>query len=100
MTNAKYDKRMGDNSLPQQALKYKPTGRRHRGDRKYDGRTKLFSKDRNRLNSLNLTEVKKKKKKKREEEEKKKKREEEEKKKKREEEEEKKKKKKRKEKKK
>jgi hypothetical protein len=52
---------MGNTGLPQQALKYKPTGRRDRGDREYDGRTKLFSKDRNRINSLNFREVQKKK---------------------------------------
>jgi hypothetical protein len=52
---------MGNTGLTQQALKYKPTGRRDRGDREYDGRTKLFSKDTNRLNVLNLREVQKKK---------------------------------------
>ena len=52
---------MGNTGLPQQALKYKPTGRRDRRNREYDGRAKLFSKDTHKLNSLNLREVQKKK---------------------------------------
>jgi hypothetical protein len=55
---------MGNTGLPQQDLKYKPTGRRDRGNREYDGWTILIPEDTNRLNSLNLREVQKKKKKK------------------------------------
>jgi hypothetical protein len=50
---------MGNTGLPQQALNYKPTDRRDWGDREYDGRTKLFPKDRKRINSLNFREVQK-----------------------------------------
>jgi hypothetical protein len=56
---------MGNTVVPQQTLKYKPIGRRDGRNREYDGRTKLFSKDTNRLNSLKLREVQKKRKKRR-----------------------------------